>query len=104
MNRKFARCPPLPQEPTLKRSAHQQKEKTMDLYSTTDLNVLKAEIDRRYGVERGERPGPTSSLQIILRARAAEREHLRANGHHRSAGTSHTGHSLRAALMRRRHH
>jgi hypothetical protein len=76
----------------------------MDLYSTTDLNVLKAEIARRYGVERGERPGPTSSLRIILRAQAAERERLQADRHQRSGRTSHTGRSLRAALGRRRHH
>lgn len=76
----------------------------MDLYSTADLNVLKTEIARRYGEERTERPGPTSSLRITLRARAAERERLQANGHHRSGGTSHTGRTLMAALRRRRHH
>jgi hypothetical protein len=76
----------------------------MDLYSTTDLNVLKAEIARRYGEGRGNRTGPPSSLRIMLRARAAERERLQAETHHRSARASHTGRSLRAALRRRRQH
>lgn len=78
--------------------------KTMDLYSTTDLNVLKAEIARRYGVERGERTGPTPSLRIMLRARAAERQRLQAGPHPQPGRSSRTGRSLRAALSRRRHH
>lgn len=76
----------------------------MDLYSTTDLNVLKAEIARRYGEARGDRTGPPSSLRIMLRARAAEREHLQAETHHRPARSGHTGRTLRAALKRRRNH
>lgn len=76
----------------------------MDLYSTTDLNVVKAEMARRYGVGQDERPGSPASLRIMLRARAAEREYLQAGGHRRTRRTSHTGRSLRAALRRRRDH
>lgn len=76
----------------------------MDLYSTTDLNILKSEIARRYGMERGERPGPPSSLRIMLRARAAEREHLQDMRRTPSHRSSRIGRVARAALRHRRAH
>lgn len=76
----------------------------MDLYSTTDLNVIKSEIARRYGIERGERPGPPSSLRIMLRARAAEREHLQGERRDGAQRVSRIGRVARAALRQRRAH
>lgn len=76
----------------------------MDLYSTTDLNVIKSEIARRYGMEHGERPGPPSSLRIMLRSRAAEREHLQQTLSDRPHRASRIGRVARGALRQRRTH
>lgn len=76
----------------------------MDLYSTADLNVLKSEIARRYGMEHGERPGPPSSLRIMLRSRAAEREHLQQTHGDKTRRASRIGRVARAALRQRRAH
>jgi hypothetical protein len=48
----------------------------MDLYSTTDLGLVKMEQERRYGLGRHHRKGTTPSHTIMLRVRAKERVRL----------------------------
>ena len=48
----------------------------MDLYTTTDLDLVKMEMERRYGLGRHHRKGSTPSHTVMMRARARERGRL----------------------------
>lgn len=46
----------------------------MNLSLTGDLEIVRAEMERRYGIDRHRRPGPESSLAIIGRAHERARK------------------------------